>query len=303
MKKIILIVLMLLFLVGCGISLPYLKGKDISPQANKGNNGVDIVFYQNTPPAEIFENDLFEVLFGLENKGSFNVHNGIYIVSFSPDLETQDTSFGKFGLSGTSMFNPVGESKLFNLKIRAREIGPSFERMPSIINFDICYPYKTVFSGFVCINPDPVGNPLQAKICSVSGQSFSGQGAPVVVSFVDAVKILPHENPALIKPQISLKIKNVGAGIVISKQHFTDACSQKSSVDLFNFIDITGTLSDVPLSCVPNRIKLSQGDNTIVCTADNGLDKSRGVFSAVLKLDLDYGYYNKVSKQVIIKKM
>ena len=296
-----IIILLLLFLAGCTI-LPITPKNNINIQETRtGTQGITSSFIDSAPPSEVFENQLFEVSLMLENKGAADVQNGVYVFGIPDDLETRDDVYGRFGLKGKTFFNPFGDSKLLSLKVRAREIAPQLERITTQFGVDLCYPYRTEVGTGICINPVG-GVQKQVKVCTPSSQGFAGQGGPVAVTSIEAPQILPHENSALVKPQIILHIKNVGGGIVVSKSSFADACAQRGAKGIYNIINIGGSLSDIPLNCAPSQLVLSEKDNAVICTLSAGLEKTRGSHVAQLKIVLDYGYYSKKTKPLTIKK-
>lgn len=303
-KKIFLLIVTFVLLISCtGQFLPSSKQTVFIPETHSGTVGVDVSFLDNAPPNEVFESQWFELGFVLENKGAVDVRNGVFVVGVPEDFDTKDSVYDSFSLKGRSLFYPLGDSKFYKLKVRGRELGPMVERMPAMVGVDVCYPYKTEFSAFVCIVPDFSGTLKKERVCTPSAQSFAGQGAPVAITRIDVPQVLPHDNPAFVKPQITLNVKNLGKGIVLSRQKFGDACTQRASKDVYNIINIGGSISDAPLTCTPQQLRLSEDDNVIVCTAEDGLEKSRGIHNALVNLNLDYGYLTKKTKSITIKRV
>lgn len=173
MKRRILIAL--LILTAC-IPLTPTKQSIVIPKVYEGTQGVDAWFVQNAPPNEVFEDQLFEIAFSLENKGAFDIENGVYVVGVPNEILTSDSVVGRFNLKGKSVFNPFGESKIIKLSARARELGAQVARVPAGLNLDLCYPYHTEVSTQVCINPEPIMIAKPKTVCAPSAQSFSGQG-------------------------------------------------------------------------------------------------------------------------------
>lgn len=301
MKKTILFAIFFVFLFGCNVLQPAQKQSISTPQIT-GYKGVEVFFSENLPPSNVFETQLFDIGFRVENQGGSDALNSVYVVGIPSDFQTSDPFYGRFNLKGKSLFYPFGESKYFSLRAQGAEIGPQLERIISGVSIDVCYPYQTKFNSLVCINPDPSAISKSTKVCTPSAQSFSGQGAPVAITKIDAPVILPHENPALIKFQIVLHVQNLGTGFVVSKQKYADACSQKRGQDIFNVVQITGSLEDSPLECRPSILRLNAQDNTIVCTATSGLEKAVGIHQGVLSVNLDYGYFVRKTKQVFVNR-
>ncbi len=301
MKKIILFAVFFVFLFGCNVLQPTSKQSISTPQIT-GYKGLEVFFSENSPPQNVFETQLFDIGFRVENQGGSDALNSIYVAGIPSDFQTNDPFYGRFNLKGKSLFYPFGESKYFSLRAQGTELGPQLERVISGISIDVCYPYQTKFSSLVCINPESSVNSKPTKVCTPSSQSFSGQGSPVAITKIDAPIILPHENPSLIKFQIVLHVQNLGTGFVVLKQKYADACSQKSGQDIFNVVQITGSLEDSPLECAPSILRLNAADNTIVCTATSGLEKALGSHQSVLSVNLDYGYLTRKTKQIFINR-
>jgi len=300
MKKIFLSIIFILVLSSCAV-LQSSSKRDISAPVVTGYNGVSLALVTNAPPSEVFEGQSFEIAFTVDNKGSTDVKNGVYVIGIPSDFETREDIYGRFSVKGKSLLYPFGDAKSFSVSAVARELRQDVER--SSISVDVCYPYRTNFNTQVCINPQTNVFSSPQKICTPSAQGFSGQGAPVAVASVDMPIILPHPNPALVVPQFVLHLQNLGNGLVISKQNFADACSQKSNRDIFNMVQVSGSLEDIPLKCIPSVLRIMGSDNIIICTLEDGLEKSRGSHLGVLNINLDYGYSTSKTSQILIKKL
>lgn len=303
MNKKIFLLLLITILSGCTL-LPTIptKGGTTIPETRTGTQGVEITFMNNAPPNEVFENQLFEIYFGIENKGATDIINGVYVLGVSDDFEVPDASYGSVSLKGKSLQYPFGESQFFVVKTRARELAAQLQRLQSTISVDVCYPYKTPVSSSVCINPEFGVVTKPVTVCTPTTQSLGSQGAPIAVTQIEAPLILPHENPMFIKPQIIVHVKNVGKGLVVAKEKVRDACTQRGVKEGYDLVRMTGTLSDLPLDCSPQNVQLSAQDTTVVCTLNAGLEKSRGSHLAVLNLNVDYGYITKKSRPITIKR-
>src|SRR3989344_5452388 len=73
-------------------------------------------------------------------------------------------------------------------------------------------------------------------VCTPSAQSFSGQCAPVAVTYIEAPVILPHVNLNFVKPQFTLHVQNLGGGLVTNIKNFADACSARGVKDVYNIV-------------------------------------------------------------------
>ncbi len=87
MKKIIFLIGLILFLLGCtgGGSGP--SSAKIVENLHKGTQGLVIEFGKNTPPVKVAENDFFPAVVYLKNKGAFDINNGYLLLNLDENLD------------------------------------------------------------------------------------------------------------------------------------------------------------------------------------------------------------------------
>jgi len=226
-------------------------------------------------------------------------------------------------LSSASPINPLGgfDSADFDGEIVIDKI--TVDKYQPTILATICYPYKTVSSPTVCIDPAPFDD-RQEKVCRIGSTTVPSQGAPVAVTKID-------QEASTNKIQFKINIKNVGNGDVIKsgvgvkdintldkcnplggglldRKDFDRVTLEKVEIGPLNLMDKDTTTQKS--KCSPfadgsdNIIRLFNGEGFVICTLD--IDELGGVQSAYttpLNIKLNYSYRSTISKQIEISKL
>jgi hypothetical protein len=301
MNKII-IVMALIFLAGCQLGFQRKENLQV-PDVSIGVQGVELAISPGTQK-EVFEGSSFSALFAYANLGTMDVEEGVYSVGYEKQYLSllRPAGIGRFALRGKSTFRPEGEEKQLVFVFEARSLGPQVERYQTGISLNACYPYQTNAPLNVCIDTDLLGT-RQVKACAPQPQAFpQGHGAPVVVAGIEP-RMLPHEDPGLVRPEFVLTLQNKGAGQVVASQLYQSACSGRPlGAEGWNELSVSAILSDTaPLVCTPNPVRLKQsGDTRIVCTLPEGISTSQGTYTAPLLITLDYGYFTSTTLPITI---
>lgn len=295
-------IILLLFLAGCQY-VP--QQRAVIPDVNVGTEGVSAFFKENAPPAGVFENRHFNILFELENKGTDDVEQGLYSLSLEPQrVYIRDEPVGRFFLRGRSQYNPVGDRKVFSLRAQALVLDPSMETYTTSAHLTLCYPYKTTAFILTCVDPDIEGV-QRLKTCAAVPQAVSGgQGAPVAVTAVEPI-MFPHENPDKVMPSFEITVENLGKGDVLSKESVTNACTGRRGVE-YNIVDVRAFLSNDQLKCNKGFVRLGEHrsrETKIVCTHEQGISRARGTYPAQLRVELEYGYTTTISVDTLIRRV
>ncbi len=303
MKKIIALCLLLFFVSGCQFGLFQRKDTMILPEIKIGTQGVELFFDPITLPREVYENSKFTMLVTLSNLGAFDVEKGVYSISYEPQYVylPMGAQQGFYDVRGKSEFMPGGMEKQISLPFETKTLGPQLQGYTTTITFNTCYQYQTNAPLIVCIDPDVAGkNP--DKVCISRPQTLGGgQGAPVAITAIEP-RMIPHDMPERIMPEFVLTLKNLGRGSVIASQQYNSACSGRPlGEEGWNVVDVSATLSEIPLSCSPEKIRLKkEGETKIVCRLEEGIESRLGAYTAPLAVTLDYGYMNSISTQLKI---
>lgn len=290
-----------IFLSSCG----YITTKEQIkiPEVHKGTQGAVLTFLKDMPPSELYEDRSFEAGIKIQNKGATDIRRGMLAIGVEEQqIITDGSADERFDLDGKSVFNPAGSQDILRFKIKTRTLGPQLEHYPTEITATACYQYKTEATALMCIDPDLTGM-VKTKPCVVRKQTFSGgQGAPVAVSSVEP-KMLFHEDAAKIQPEFYITLQNVGQGDAMMKDKVYDACTGKSlGTESWNIVELNAHLSETPLKCRPEKIKLTR-ETRVVCTLEEGIDKSQGAYTAPLSIEVNYGYRDRIVKKIEIKKI
>jgi hypothetical protein len=141
--------------------------------------------------------------------------------------------------------------------------------------------------------------------------SYSGQGAPIVISNIESSMIPLGEDR--VQPSFKIKIRNTGSGLVFSRDQgegILSICSPSSGNK--NYSDINGlrieaTLGtgEIKLKCVPEIIKLYNDEADATCflnTETVSLAQSRN-YMTLLTIKLDYAYRSFTTKTIEIQRL
>lgn len=297
----------MIFITGCGRFSSSDKGYISDAKVNTGTSGLEMEFIKQSPPDEVFENQIFMAEVLLQNKGASDIKNGKLLIGMEKDYmellyDRQGFESIDFELEGKSIKNPVGEEKVEGFKIKAKKIDPQTEQHDSTIYVTSCYKYETKASETVCIDVDIHNLVLLEKPCEVKDISLSSQGAPVAITKIEE-KMSPSENGDIILPRFTIYLENKGDGEVIDKNSIDKFCSSGpvKSEDI-NKISIEAYLSGVPLECKFYELKLKDKEDKVICSLKEGIKDDEPAFTTILTIKLSYGYTQTISKEIEIKK-
>lgn len=312
--------MILIILTGCINLNP--KKTTTASSLYKGVKGLEMSFVKNAPPSRIFEQNQFNVIVNVKNKGAYDVgfdkdgkvsdDNGILVLtpeSGYVDIKELNEQKGVvsagFSVRGRSLSNDVGDEINLYSTLEARELSSLSALHSSIIFATICYPYQTKVSTSVCIDPDIYDLGTVKQACDGKDLSFSGgQGAPVAVTNVE-VRMAPEgEN---VKPQFLIHVENKGNGEIVRKEEYETACQRKISPeqDYFNVVNIEVKLSNKELECEQRdnkKIVILDGKKGII-KCSSGEIVAKNAYVAPLSITLDYGYTKTISKGFNIEKV
>ena len=302
MKKIILIIVFILFIVGCNQG----KGPSTSitdDEIYKGKVGLTFNFKDGMPPLVVHENDVFPVSFELKNEGAFDIKNGNLLLNIEKDYLEIESGNEREDLEiyGRSRENPEAGIDVMNFFIKSKKLGTEMETITSNILATTCYEYRTYFSENICIDTDYYEIKNIAKSCDAEDLSFgSGQGSPITITKVESRMLEDNDK---IKPMFVIYIRNQGLGEVISSDSVDDICSSKTvDYDAINNIEIEAYLSGSLLECKPENPRLKDKEEIVRCTLEEGIGKDVQPYTTLLTVIIDYGYTETISKKIKIRK-
>lgn len=336
MRRIILLLVIILFIIGCNAVkkeyTPTITSKDIYT----GNGGLEMEFFENAPPQEIFENSILPVGLRLYNKGAYDIKSGYLSIGLENDymvlndkslksinekMDFSDSEHIQFDLKGKTIENPKGEQEVVTFTIETKDLGKidtQSQYHKSLISITSCYEYQTKAVETVCIDTDVYGLKKREKSCEINerGITLSSQGAPVAVTKIESEMLPSKDNPSKIKPRFTITIKNLGNGEVFEKEKVKAACSSEAiGYGEWNKVSVIAYISTMDeenkLDCDvikegardDGAIILKQKEDSIRCIYENGFDEVKGAFSSPLYILLDYGYTDTISREVNIKRV
>lgn len=312
MKIKLTIFLILVFLItGCDL-LGGGGGDDIKKDIYVGTEGVKVDIYDL--PYEVNENEEIPFIVRIENKGPYETR-GRFVVSTEKDymnIKGQGNFvLVDFSLSGKTIMNDFDDFEIFNIPLIAGTLDPLSELHETYISTYTCYEYQGLGYADVCIDTDPYEVADSDKSCSVQSSISlgEGQGGPVVIEKIEP-KMLIQDN--IIRPQFKIYIQNRGQGTVIQKGSVSQVCSRDSlNVATYNTLSLTEVevsgkkLSAGQIECVPRYLQLRDEQDFVTCTVieSQGIPRTMLSYSSPLKIQIDYGYTEAITKEISIKKL
>lgn len=258
-----------------------------------------MVFLPNLPPVQMFDNEEFNAILEVENRGAFDMGGAgdkVYLTGFDPSVITGISAFGAQipQLVGRDQFTPVGGIDNIAFKGRVRLLQ---SRYPARILATACYGYETVATANVCLDPNPFSPTIKQKVCFPSNVALgNGQGAPVAVSLVELV---PSPGTARFK----IHIRNVGTGVPLRQGvSVLNKCSPSSpglAIDEVGYVqlaDVSVGGVSIKHTCRPldsDHIRLSNNAGTVFCELANVRGSS--AFISPMTIILRYGYQQSIS--------
>lgn len=360
-KKIIFAMLLCLFLLaaGCNNTLGIGKSSSTPKEINiyVGTSGLTAEFVKGAPPPKVFEKSNFPILIKIRNTGAAHIgsfanemaslpQKGILAIGREKDyipvynveqqpgrIEGNEQSGIKFSIDGKTQINPRGDAMIAAINAKTDKLDPQSENKQSTITATLCYPYKTILSTTVCIDPDIAGMVPGKKVCTIKETAFSGgQGAPIAVTKIEP-QMIPEEDKNIVKPQFLIFVENKGKGNPVNFAGYESACSKEDTTgkDTWNVATLRAYTSGkdtvggkgAQLICCPNRdgecpeaetsqekitgfIRFRDKKDFVRCTFKDSeamkIKKEDGAFTSPLRIEIDYGYVQSISTNFLIQK-
>jgi len=310
----ILIILLSIFLFGCTSTTPA-KNIKLEKDLYKGTSGVLMDIYQDKIPSEVYEGETFDIVVKVDNKGPYKVDNADLLISLDKGfMSFRSGGYIKSGaltLEGKTVFNEFDDFRIVSESVTSGQIDPLKESQNTLMLTTLCYDYKGIAVGDVCVDTDPYNTGTMKKICEVTPLSLSdGQGGPLSISDIEVRMLIDQPGgQTYIRPQLKIHFLHQGTGTIMKAGNTNIACSGKPFP---NGIQSRAAIIDLKLSqyglsdfeCFPNEIILIGNEDTITCTLKSGrINKNRGTFKSPLTITYAYGYVSSLSKEIKIKKL
>jgi len=295
MKKAFIIIIGILLLAACRPATKDIRAQDF----RYGTEGLAIRFVPNLPPFRLFDNEDFNAVIEVENRGTFTIGQGgdkIYISGFDPSIITGISTYGEqlSLLEGRDVYKPQGDVDTVAFKGRVQYLKQKkIDRYPTTILATACYTYETVATANMCLDPNPYSATIKQRVCTPGAVSLGGgQGAPIAVTTVE-------EDASPGRARFKIHIQNAGKGEVFRYGlQYLGKCSPYSEGLAFDesgyvqLADIMIAGVSIKSSCKPldvDHIRLDQsGSAVIYCSLDSV--RGQAAFVSPLTVILRYGY-------------
>ena len=321
-----MIVGIILFLAGCGGRRSDEHTITDPTKIYTGTQGLMINFLENTPPASVYENEMFPVGISLKNSGASDIKDGYIAITLDKDymwldmsslsstqrrIRFKDEEHIRFSMEGKSVENPMGSEDRLTFLLNAQQLEKMSEYHDSPVIITACYDYQTKLSQTVCIDSDLYNLKVKEKSCEVQDYSLDGQGAPIAITLIES-EMSPSSKG--IVPQFTIHVENKNYGQAIDSDNIKDAC-YASSLDYqkWNLIKAKATLfgggGEIDLDCdisgdsTTANVYLRDNQAKFRCSMKQALRDDAGTFSTVLSVTLTYGYTETIGQEVRINKI
>lgn len=274
-------------------------------QLKTGTQGVEISFLQDTPPAQVYDQNELVAIVEVKNKGNQDLGPQdcfVQVTGFDKNILRGGFDVVRFcgddGLDGRNVYNLEGSSNFVEFRTTSIDLpNEVFDYNPTL-NFVTCYQYGTSTAQQVCLDPQFYQVSAQQKACRPQNiGAGGGQGGPVGVGSI-GVEMVGS------KAIFEINVQQYGTGRVLSPNTDIRNCAS-STLDYTDF-DRVGynvrlgrgsTVSD----CKPGDgyVRLNNGHGKIVCTFPIS---GSVAYETPLLIDLDYGIISSQQKNVRIIK-
>lgn len=318
-----LFILIIFFVIAC-------SRVNVDPEQfdyRQGSAALEMTFEENLPTDQVYEGTTVPFSVMLHNDGAEPIQGGIFSLitddklvapaqglSLDNVLATTDAlNKAGFDLEGRSVRTPVGGKAFVTGILQIKSIGAQREEFSTNLNIVACYPYRTIVRRSVCLDTDIYKQVKVDQACEMQDISAGTQGGPLAVSQI-TVDVSPHSNPRKVEPRFVFEIQNVGEGVVVSSNSYADACSARGS-PRFDEVRVVARMPSEQgsqrLICEPSLsdqakdigiLKLKTSNNEIRCNLFEGIDAGKGSYTAILEIELSYGYVQTLSRELTIKK-
>ncbi len=273
-----------------------------------GSQGLTVRFMDNTPPPKLFDDQQFNALLEIWNKGATDIQSNarVYLSGFDTSIIMGISSDGELiqDLGGKSMYNAEGEFTTVDFRGTVRDLeSKNVDYYDTPILATVCYGYETIAAPTICVDPDPFGHTRERKVCSATTVENLGgnQGAPVAVSEVQV-------EPAPGKSRIKITVSNVGGGTVIREgagyltqcNPFSPNKLEYDDVDFVRLDEVRIGDQTITGSCRPvqdQHIRLVSGRGSVWCELD-GLEGS--TYKTPMTVRISYNYRDTAEKTIRI---
>ncbi|HLC71602.1 MAG TPA: hypothetical protein VJI32_06325, partial [Candidatus Nanoarchaeia archaeon] len=184
-KKIIILLIALLLLIGCGSDS---GDRALTYNFKQGMSELDVSFLDNAPPERIYPTTPFKIIVTLDNQAAYDVTAGtVHIVGLDEHFFRVDQQEQFFDLiEGRSALAPSGGKQFLEFDAAAGELFQNAEEYVNTFFVKVRYNSKMDFQDTICINPNLYA--VYDAGCKVEdSKGYSGQGAPLAVQELEEI--------------------------------------------------------------------------------------------------------------------
>ena len=285
-----------------------------------GTEGLRIEFATSNAK-DLYEGDYFDMSLFIKNLGAGTISSnnpGNLKIVFDDYRVMPVSNNAKVGnvqsiaLHGRSAEYPAGDEEYYTYSFKTKPLTKLRESSKTSITYNLCYPYKTEFTTFTCIDTkSSTQSNTEAVACkSEPYNGGSGQGAPITVTKIEPEIMMQG---SFIKPQFKVYLANNGGGYVTSAISCQDTNindnTQMSRVNVF------AKLSGEYLLCgriyengtEDNSVRIKDGEDTYIrCglrenTTNSKYLRSNKNFESPLTITILYTYTTIEKQEIEIK--
>jgi hypothetical protein len=279
--KILVIVLLAVFLVGCGSS----GGGDAKTNFKTGSGGLRMSFLNNAPPDKIYPNSDFRIILNLENQAAYDLINGeVSILGLDGKYFQVSPLQQVFPiLEGKNLLNPSGGKAFMEFEGRAGQLFQNAQSYRGNYFIKTKYHSAMEFSDTVCLSPrlyeiyDSGCTPQEKK-------GYSGQGAPLAISDIELVA---YPIGAGAKLEFRVRLRNLGQGL-IDKVYLKGARLGGAE---FQNCEFQGPIIDA------HEALLSANKQEVMLLCETTIESSSS-YETTLAFDFDFDYETKEQYQL-----
>tara|TARA_Y100000034_G_scaffold125089_1_gene174192 strand:- start:257 stop:1102 length:846 start_codon:yes stop_codon:yes gene_type:complete len=199
------LIIFILFLIGCGSSEP---DNLIDYNFRQGYSGLDVSFIDNAPPDQIYPYSEFKIIVELENLAADDIINGkVAILGLEDRYFIVDPLNQDFAdLLGRSLTNPNGDKDVVEFYGSSVDLFQNADEYVNNYLLKISYDSEMEFADSICIKPNLYST--YDGGCEVEDKSYSGQGGPLAITGMEEI-ISPNSGV-----EFRLNLENKGEGKV-----------------------------------------------------------------------------------------
>lgn len=311
---------------------------DEPPNYFIGSDGLVMEFIGSSPPDTVYEQDEFNVLLKVSNKGTFSLnsshegylfeeHDSSYLTLVSLNYESQYdqirsssdfqelSTLGIIHLEGKSPAYQTGQAEFFDYHYTTQKIIGQRENPSTSLRYRLCYPYQTIYTDEICVDKDIYDIDEAREVCNSQILSLSDQGAPIAVTKVEPTMITRnHDLPNgdieyRVIPSFRITVQNKGGGTPVFRNgtsNYLSCVYMGTAADKFNKIKINGTIGGRPLICTPEVLRLRDNQASTYCKVEEKdyiTSPHTSNFYTTLQLTLDYLYVEFLAEDVSIQRI